>query len=170
MRQPNPESGVVAAAEALVRRGVAGIKKLFGYRAGTTEEKQKLVVVAVEREGEDKPNEAGRSSIVPTGHQAAALCALTALACTPLGLFAELAAVSANHYRTHDASTTTLLQSELTLRELTGMRPGGSPMLAPKWPVLSEGEAITPRQLVQFSVDSLTLLRHNLVNDGGPLA
>ena len=164
------KTGVVAAAESLVRRRVAGIKKLFGYRAGTTEEKQKLVVVAVEREEDNQPREAGEGSIAPTGCKAAVWCALATLACTPLGLFAELAAVSASHYRTHDGSTTTLLQSELTLRELTGMRPGGSPMMAPKWPVLSQGEGVTPRQLVQFGVDSLPLLRHDLVNDGGPLA
>eukprot|EP00966_Prymnesium_polylepis_P234744 5429907-Prymnesium_polylepis.1 len=102
--------------------------------------------------------------------RAATWCALTALASTPVALFAELAAVSATHYRTHDASTTTLPQSELTLRELTGLQPGGSPMLAPKWPVLIAGESVTPRQLVQFSTDSLPLLRHDLTTNGGPMA
>jgi hypothetical protein len=173
--EPTTEAhgGLVAAAEAVVRRGVAGVKKLFGYRAGTNEEKQKLIVVAVERAADDSERVEAGGSHAPVNkarRQAATWCALAALAYTPLATFAKLAAVSATHYQMHDASTTTLLKSELTLRELMGMQPGSSPLLAPKWPALSAGGAITPRQLLQYSVDSLPLLRHELTTDAGPLA
>ena len=162
-------AGYIGRAEALVRNMLASARAMFGYRAGTGDDGQKLVVVATEgHDGAAVESAAERRQGRSTARGALAVwCTLAMLGGGMQGNMAKLALTSAAHYMGHGAMTTAVLKGEPRLRAGVGLQAGRTGDHTPVRPAILTDDGVTPRQLIGRTASGLVELQRSLREDDG---
>ena len=164
------DTSAVEAAEIAVETGLhaAGHAPTMGFTVGTDERGAKVVGVAtrLSRSVAIARNVRQRAAAVAKG-ATAVWCLLAALtAGSAQHSRASVAVAAASHFITHDAATTSILRVEPTARRGAGIRAGKTDYLAPTRPVMDEGGATTPRELIEWSQTALGELKSRLLDAG----
>ena len=164
------DPAVVEACERAVEEGLPAMElaSTTGFVVGTDSKGTKMVGVATRLPSSVVIARDRRQRAAAVAKGATAVwCLLAAVAAgSTQQARSAVAVAAASHFVTHDATTTSMLRMEATARRESGWRAGKADYLAPRRPVIDEGGATTPRELVEWSQSALGGLKSALLDAG----